>query len=155
MTNKTVQLALAIIFCIVSIFTVSCTAPYKVPVPVGFARYTALKEFKTISPEGIIFQVRAVKNKPYANLSFWHEALKKRMTDAGYRLINDTLVTENQEKAVCEFAAPIGQKDYLYHIEIIVKEKEIIIIEATGEVVLYEQQTKAINESIKAIQLGE
>jgi hypothetical protein len=105
------------------------------PVPQGFARYTKTREIKAVSPEGVTYRVRSEANKPFAQLPFWKEALKKRMLDAGYIFLGEAPVTaDKREGYLLELTAPYGQQDYTYLIAVFALKREIVIVEAAGEV---------------------
>lgn len=119
------------------------------PVPAGFARYTKAKEIKAVSPEGVTFRVRSEANKPFAELPFWKEALKKRMLDAGYIFLDDSSVTaDNREGYLLELTAPYGQLDYTYLMAVFVVGKKIVIVEAAGEVTDLAARREAILAAI-------
>ena len=133
---------------------VGCAPSYTAVKPEGFAAYKGNKPYRAISPDGVVYEVREVKNEPYAELSFWKEAMKKRMDDAGYRVIQDTTMTiGNREAAYIELAAPMGERDYLYLVTITTNEKKIIIAEAAGVVQQVQNRKQAIIDAIEAIGL--
>jgi hypothetical protein len=142
----------AIIF-ILSIL-VGCTTHEIVSAPAGFARYSDSQEFKAVSPEGIVFRVRHEENKPYADLSFWKEALKKRMLDAGYIFLREASITaDGQQGYLLELTAPFGEKDYTYLTAIFVRSNKIVIAEAAGEVTDLSARRDGILASIQRLKL--
>jgi hypothetical protein len=111
-----------------------CVAHKKASTPEGFARYSNSQEFKAISPEGVVFRVRDEENKPYAELPFWKEALKKRMLDAGYIFQSEApIAVKGEQGYLLELTAPFGEKDYTYLTAIFVRSSKIVIAEAAGE----------------------
>jgi hypothetical protein len=119
------------------------------PVPDGFARYTDAQETRAVSPEGVTYRVRSEANKPYADLPFWKEALKKRMLDAGYLFLREAPVTaDNREGYLLELIAPFGQQDDTYLMAVFALEKKIVIVEAAGEVNQLAARRKAIIAAI-------
>jgi hypothetical protein len=118
-------------------------------IPDGFARYTKAKEVKAVSPEGVVYRVRDEDNKPYADLPFWKEALKKRMLDAGYIFLREAPIAADIHKGyLLELTAPFGQQDYSYLIAIFIQEKKILIVEAAGEVTQIAGHREAILAAI-------
>lgn len=55
--------------------------------PSGFAPYKKAGRFQALSPDGVAYRVRSVRNKPKAELPFWKEALRSRMEAAGYHVV--------------------------------------------------------------------
>ncbi len=144
MTTKKIQKTVSL-FAYIWIFSFSCMKPYLAVPPDGFAVYKKPKhEYRAVSSEGVMYRVRHVKNEPFAELKFWHEALKKRMVDAGYRLLSDTTYESGKKKVLLELAAPVGYEDYIYLIDIQMYKKSIIIIEASGESLQFEKHRDAI-----------
>lgn len=103
--------------------------------PEGFAAYPPQDAFKAVSPEGVVFRVRNEPNRPYAEMDFWKEALKKRMLEAGYRFgAEGPLQAGVRQGYLLELTAPYGPQDYGYMIAIFVDKENIQIAEAAGEV---------------------
>ncbi len=105
-------------------------------VPAGFAEFDDDRlQVRAVSANGVMFRVRSEENEPEAELSFWREALKKRMLDAGYALVNEGELTMGGKPAyLLELAAPVGIEDYTYLLGITVRGGDILIAEAAGEV---------------------
>jgi hypothetical protein len=121
------------------------------PIPRGFARHTGWGEAKSraLSPDGVMYSTRFVKNKEHGDLAFWHEATKTRMTQAGYRFLGDsTLTTHNTPGVLIRLAAPLGQKDYLYWVALSLQGNQIRIVEAAGEVLLLQAREAAVLHAI-------
>lgn len=145
--------ALLLILCLV-MGCVHTTAGNGKRIPAGFAPYTQAGKIKAVSPEGIIYRVRSVDNKPFAELTFWKEALKKRMLDAGYIFLNEAPIeADAQEGYLLELTAPYGQQDYTYLMAVFVRGKKIIIAEAAGEVSDLAARRAAILEAIQNLKL--
>ncbi len=145
--------ALVTALCFISLVGAGCvhTTQGK-PVPHGFARYTDAEEIKAVSPEGVTYRVRSEANKPYADLPFWKEALKKRMLDAGYVFRREAPVTaDNREGYLLELTAPYGQQDDTYLMAIFALKNKIVIVEAAGEVTQLAARRKAIIAAIEKL----
>jgi hypothetical protein len=145
--------ALLLILCLV-IGCVHTTADNGKRIPAGFAPYTQAGKIKAVSPEGIIYRVRSVDNKPFADLTFWKEALKKRMLDAGYIFLNEAPIeADAQEGYLLELTAPYGEQDYTYLVAVFVSGKKIIIAEAAGAVSDLAARRAAVLEAIQNLKL--
>jgi hypothetical protein len=133
---------------------VGCVAHEAVLPPTGFARYSDSREFKAVSPEGVVFRVRSEENKPFAELSFWKEALKKRMLDAGYIFLREApIAADGQQGYLLELTAPLGEKDCTYLTAVFVRGKKIVIAEAAGEVTDLDSRRDAILAAIQGLDL--
>ncbi|MCP4162717.1 MAG: hypothetical protein GY760_21860 [Deltaproteobacteria bacterium] len=124
--------------------------------PEGFAVYQSNYQNRSpnraISSDGVVYRIRKQRNDPVAKLSFWKEALKKRMIDTGYFFVRESNIsTEKQKGYLLELTAPYGEQDYSYMIGIFVKGDEIVIAEATGEILRFKKHRKQIIAAIKKI----
>jgi hypothetical protein len=112
--------------------------------PSGFAAYKSRCTFKAVSPDGVIYRVRSVENKPKAQLPFWNEAVITRMKNAGYTLVDTSLIIVQRHDAfISELAAPLGTEDHSY----------LTIVEAACEVSKFQKRKPEIIEAIKKIRL--
>lgn len=126
-------------------------------VPAGFAAYPDQDTVKGVSPEGIVYRIRYVENKPAADLPFWKEALKKRMLDAGYKFLSESDAVINQHPAyLLELTAPVGNTDYIYLTAIYLDDDDrIAVIESAGEVVEFNKRRASILEAMEGIEGGD
>jgi hypothetical protein len=128
---------------------VSCGRPFTAVAPEGFATYKSGINFRSVSPDHIVYRVRTCANQPYAEFEFWREALPQQMKNAGYRIIDDTVLTvSNNKSLLLELAAPLGEADYSYLVMIMVKKEKILIAEAAG---LYDDFQRRKPEIIAAL----
>lgn len=122
-----------------------CSSKFVTTTPDGFASYKEKNIFKSVSPDHVVYRVRTVRNEPYANFDFWKEALPERMKNAGYRVIRDSVVSNDKENALLlEMAAPIGMADFSYLVMMMVKDKQILIAEAAGQYVDFQRRKASI-----------
>ena len=131
-----------------AVFLAACAGSK--PPPDGFAAWGKAKAGKSraLSPDGVMVSVHTVANKPRADLPFWKEALKTRMSQAGYRILGDSAVAGEPETYLLRLAAPLGQKDYLYFVALSVQGKKIRITEAAGEAVRFRAHEDAILKAL-------
>ena len=114
-----------------------CACVHTTPavLPEGFAAYPQEEAFKAVTPDGVVYRVRREPNKPYADMAFWKEAMKKRMLAAGYRLGAERPFDAGLRQGyLLELTAPHGPLDYGYLIAIFVEKESIQIAEAAGEI---------------------
>lgn len=125
---------------------------FKAVAPNGFAQYKEGKDFRAISPNGIVYRIKKEPNLPKADLSFWKEALKNRMVDAGYSFVSEESIQSHGENGyLLELAAPYGQLDYSYLIGIYVRSDEIYVVESAGEVSLVKKERPSIIDAMKKV----
>ena len=133
----------------------SCTT--LVQKPEGFAEVlpwqVAATQYKAVSPEGMIYRVRTVKNYPEQTLEFWAQALQNHLEKEGYRSVSDgrSFETEDNSGRIFEWAMPYGNESYIYLTAIVVSEKRIAVAEAAAEHTIYYQYREALLESLASI----
>ncbi|MFT5683994.1 MAG: hypothetical protein ACI8RZ_004929 [Myxococcota bacterium] len=107
--------------------------------PDGFAPYKIRREHRAVSPDDVMFRVRAERHKPKADLDFWEEAVLKRMTEAGYRSVKKQRVTiDGQPGVLLEYTAPYGTDDYTYLLGFTIQGGKVIVFESAGEISRFE-----------------
>jgi hypothetical protein len=125
--------------------------------PEGFAEVlpwqAAATEYKAVSPEGMIYRVRMLKNYPVQTLDFWAEALQNHLEKEGYRGISAGQPFEAGDNSgmIFEWAMPYGNQSYIYLTAIVVSEKKIAVAEAAAEHTIYYQYREALLESLASI----
>ncbi len=121
------------------------------PVPDGFGAYHERRRIRATSPDGVVYRVRVQKNKPEADLAFWEEALRTRMLEAGYHLVEERRITSgDSEGALLELGAADGERDQSYLVAFFVEGSKLVIIEAAGEVERFAPRREAITAAIEA-----
>ena len=145
-------LALAVLF-----ITASC-ARIRVEPPDGFAELKGrglwrARTYRAVSPEGMLFRIRSVKNYPPQDLDFWKEALFSHLEKEGYHQAGDELLFQASERGgvLYEWAVVYGQEDYLYITAIVPSERRIAVVEAGAEYRIYREHREAILNSLETI----
>lgn len=129
------------------------TATFLADPPEGFAPYKAKKAYRAVSPDGVVFRVRAAEHEPEADLGFWKEAMQKRMTEAGYQVLSEAgIEASGTPGTLLELTAPYGTDDYSYLLAVFPAGKEIVIVEAAGEVATFGERRDAVLEAIGRIE---
>jgi hypothetical protein len=125
--------------------------------PAEFAEYPRGMVFnrslRALSPDGVHFSVRCEKNKPRAEMTYWREAMKTRMSQAGYRILQDTTCSmQGQPGILLKLATPYGNQDYLYWIAFSLNRagSKIVVAEAAGESKRFLARQDAIEKAIAA-----
>jgi hypothetical protein len=109
--------------------------------------------YKAISPEGILFKVKKVKNYPSMELEFWAEALSHQLQKEGYTLIGEEqrFKAGKEEGVYFKWGVPYGNDSYIYLTSLLVYDDEIIITEAAGEQSLFKDYEDTIILSMQSI----
>ncbi len=133
---------------------VSCSA-IKAKLPDGFAQMRSRRHYSAVSPEGMRFRVRTVRNYPRKELDFWNEALRNHLLDEGYRLLNsgEDFSTPTAQGTLYEWVVPYGSGDYIFLTAIIPAGKKVLIVEAAGEYTIYSRYRESIHESLQTLSL--
>ena len=104
---KVVKISLLILVTVGAV--VGCTR-FSVSTPEGFAEIDVRGRgrYLAVSPEGVRFSLRTVKNYPEKEISFWKDALKNHMEEAGYALIEgpEKISAKDREGVFFEWGAP-------------------------------------------------
>lgn len=146
-----------IILMVLSIFMglvlFSC-AHFKAQPPSGFAAYKKRCTFEAVSPDGVVYRIKTVKNKPAAQLPFWSEAVLTRMRNAGYSIVDTSSISiQGNDAFIMEFAAPLGNEDQSYLVVVIYSSARLTIVEAACEVSKFQMRKPDIIKAIKEIEL--
>lgn len=124
-----------------------------VPTPEGFAAWKKRGRFQAVSPDDVVMRVRSAKNKPYAALTYWQEALRNRMKDAGYTIVSESNVSASGVPGVVlELGAANGEQDQTYLIGLFVDGRHLLIVEATGETTRFRARRDAIMAAISGME---
>jgi hypothetical protein len=124
----------------------------KVKKPEGFAEVLKRSNtYKAVSPEGMSFKIRTVKNYPQMKLDFWSDTLKNHLQKEGYMLITDgeALTATNLNGKFYEWGVPYAEKSFVYLTALFIRDKQIIIAEAGAEYSIYASYKTSILQSLK------
>ena len=121
--------------------------------PEGFAEISPFPSYRAISPEGLRYSVRTVRNYPPQDLEFWGQALKNHLQAEGYLLIRpgEAFEAANREGLLFEWGLPYRNRSYIYLTAIMLWEKEIVIVEAAGEKSLYAGYREVLISSLRSL----
>jgi len=120
--------------------------------PEGFSAYRKGREYRAVSPDEVVYRVRAAEHEPEAELDFWKEAVRVRMTEAGYTVLREEMITSGaREGALIELVAPFGQTDFSYLIAVFPAGRRIILVEAAGEVERFDARREALEAAILSL----
>jgi hypothetical protein len=121
--------------------------------PEGFAEISPFPTYRAISPEGLRFRIRTVKNYPPQDLAFWGPALKNQLQAEGYLLLRpeEGFQAANREGLIFEWGLPYRNQSYIYLTAIMIDDKEIVIAEAAGEKELYGRYREALLASLRSL----
>ena len=134
------------------LLAVSCSWISVVP-PEGFAELKGGRSYRAISPEGMLYRVRSIKNEPQKDLSFWGDALENHLSKEGYRSSADAQSFESgdREGLYYEWILPAGNESYLYLTALIVTERTITLAEAAAPHPVFTRHRQALLDSLTGI----
>lgn len=134
------------------VLTVSCSRLSVVP-PEGFAELKGRRSYRAVSPEGMLYRVRSIKNEPQQDLSFWGEALENHLSKEGYRPSGEAQPFESgdQEGLYYEWVMPSGNESYLYLTALLVTDRTITLAEAAAPHPVFIQYRQALLDSLASI----
>ena len=133
----------------------SCTS--LVQKPEGFAKVPlgqiVVTQYKAVSPEGMIYRVRKLKNYPVQTLEFWTNALRNHLEKEGYRIITEgqSFQTGDNSGMIFEWAMPYANQSFIYLTAIVVSHKRIAVAEAAAEHTIYYRYREALLDSLASI----
>jgi hypothetical protein len=125
----------------------------KVEPPEGFAELKNRYCYQAVSPEGMQYKVRTVKNYPVQNLEFWGATLKNHLEKEGYHLMGESMSFQAQGSAgtFYEWLMPYASNDFIYLTAITISKDRIVIAESAAEHVIYKRHRKPVLDSIATI----
>jgi hypothetical protein len=134
------------------VLTASCSRLSVVP-PEGFAELTGERSYRAVSPEGMLYRVRSIKNEPRKALSFWGEALENHLIKEGYRLSGEARSFQSGEREglYYEWVLPYGNESYLYLTALLVTDRTITLAEAAAPHPVFMQYRQALLDSLAGI----
>jgi hypothetical protein len=118
---------------LVGVFIVACgPPPYTMNTPETFKRYEESRDFKLITPDGVLLKAREVDNYPKAGLAFWTDALSRHLESQGYILKDKDCFKTDKGRDGCtiDFMLPYGTDDWVLSETIFVVGDRVILVEA-------------------------
>jgi hypothetical protein len=127
----------------------------KVELPDGFAKVKNRRSYQAVSPEGMQYKVRTVKNYPEQGLDFWGTTLKNHLEKEGYHLMDESSSFKTKDSAgiFYEWLMPYVNTDYIYLTAIMISKKHIVITESAAEYVIYKKYRESVLDSLATISL--
>jgi hypothetical protein len=132
--------------------TVSCSRLSVVP-PEGFAELKGGKSYRAVSPEGMLYRIRSIKNEPQKDLSFWGEALQNHLNKEGYRSNGEgqSFESGDLEGMYYEWILPSGNESYFYLTAILVTDRTITLAEAAAPHSVFTRYRQTLVASLGSI----
>lgn len=128
----------------------------KVELPEGFAEVKNRSYYQAISPEGMQYKVRMVKNYPEQELEFWAATLKNHLEKEGYHLMGESagFQAKDSPRIYFEWLMPYGNTDYIYLTAIMISRNRIVVAESAAEHMIYRRYREPVLDSLASIPLG-
>lgn len=136
-----------------AVLSVGCTTPPppRSEGPAGFGTYENPKALQAVSADRVVYQVKHLENKPFADQGFWQVALKERLAKAGYVVTSEGAIeSAGKTGYYVETTAPRGTTDFMYLVALFVQDKQLIVVESAGELAAYKARRDSIFAAIKA-----
>jgi hypothetical protein len=115
-----------------------CGHPFVPATPAGFVdlgdKYSD-GEYRAVTADNVVLGIRAFKNAPRGELSFWARVLERRMREmGGYALLDkrDVAALGGLRGVQMRLGHDEGKTTYLYIVALFVAEKKIYVVEAGG-----------------------
>lgn len=127
----------------------------KAELPEGFAKVKSSWSYQALSPEGMQYRVRTVKNYPEQELEFWGTTLKNHLEKEGYHLMGESssFQTKDSSGIFYEWLMPYGNTDYIYLTAIMISKDRIVIAESAAEHMIYKRYRESVLNSLATITL--
>jgi len=127
----------------------------KADLPEGFAAVQSSWSYQAVSPEGMQYRVRTVKNYPEQSLDFWGNTLKNHLEKEGYHRMGERtdFSANDSAGAVYEWLVPYGNSDFIYLTAIVILKNHVVIAESAAEHPIYKQYRKPVLDSLGTISL--
>jgi hypothetical protein len=135
-----------------TVLMISCS-PLSVDPPQGFAELKGGRSFRAVSPEGMLYRVKSMKNEPQKGLVFWGQALENHLSREGYRSAGEARSFEsgNHRGLYYEWILPSGNESYLYLTALIVTDRTITLAEAAAPHSVFDRYRQAVIDSLASI----
>ncbi|MCK5201930.1 MAG: DUF4349 domain-containing protein, partial [Spirochaetales bacterium] len=146
-----------IVLIILSVLLIGCEAVVlktTIETPDGFAELDTVGVYAAVSPEGMNYRVRYVKNMPQQSLEFWTEALTTHLKQEGYVGVSyeNKFNAQGLPGLFSEWTVPYNTDTHKYLTGILVTEEIIAVAEAAGDHIIYAQHRESILNSLETIQ---
>lgn len=150
--RRSVLSASAVLFAMAALL--GCGRPFVAATPKGFVdlgdRY-GNDEYRATTAEGVVIGVRAYKNDPEGDLSFWSRVTEKRLREAGYALLgkSDVKSRDGLPGLQMRFGHDEGKDAHLYYLTVFVNDDHVFLHEAGGTKEQVERHQQQIDWSIR------
>lgn len=126
--------------------------------PAGFAEISDSDayDYRATSAEGVVMAVRREDNNPKGNLEFWASAVHYELERKGYSHTDATNVRSmgGVSGRQMRFRITRDGRPHVLWVTVFVTDKRVFVVEAGGDVAHFERVEKAVEEAIRAIDLG-
>jgi hypothetical protein len=132
-----------------------CGRPFVAATPKGFVdlgdRY-GRDEYRATTAEGLVIGIRAYKNDPEGDLSFWSRVAEKRLRESGYALLgkSDVKGRDGLPGLQMRFGHDEGKDAHLYYLTVFVDDDHVFLHEVGGTKEQVERHHPQIDWSIRS-----
>ncbi len=132
--------------------SVSC-AGFTMIKPADFSRYEPENDwYRAIASDGVRIKGRLLENKKKGSAAMWRTAAEEHLKRKGYSVVSRSEITTDAgiKASHAEYRYRYFGREFIYTLTILVKGKNIGVVETTGEVKYYEARREALMASIKS-----
>ncbi|MBL8605242.1 MAG: hypothetical protein JNK72_25150 [Myxococcales bacterium] len=148
------------VFALALALSAPACASFHVNTPSGFAELDDdAYDYRATSADGVVLAVRALRNRPSANLAFWSRAIDERMQQRGYTPDGEPRPVQSADGyAGVQYRYVIGVngRPHRYWVTVYVKSgaflrrSRVYIVEAGGDRETFEGATPLVERAITA-----
>jgi hypothetical protein len=127
---------------------------FSMELPEGFAAPGGIfTPWEAVSPEGFRARIYREQNEPRQDLEFWVAAYSHHMDQSGYLSYDEAqfIEAEGGRAYVAEWLVPYAGESYLYAHVIMVRGRNIAVVELAGPEALYRNYRDALIEAVATL----
>jgi len=126
--------------------------------PNGFAAYedNETYDFYASDGEGVVIAVRTEKNRPQGDLSYWTSSLDAQLRGAGYQThdVADVKSADGHAGKQLQYVVDDNGRDLVFWVSIFVTDRQVVLVEAGGDVAFFEPKVAQIQSAIASLHVG-
>lgn len=145
---------------LVSALMLPACATFRVHNPDGFAELDESEDydFRTANAEGVVVGIRAMRNRPYANLAFWSRVIDERMQSRGYNPEDnrEVVTASGIHGRQYRYLRMYGGREHRYWVTVFVvdhgpfRRNRVFVLEAGGDREVFDRAIPAIDGTIRS-----
>ena len=140
-----------------SLGAAACGPSVNVATPPGFAVLDKQKEYtyRAMSADNVVLGVRAEKNDPFGPLSFWADALDRKLQNSGYAPEGAAAPVRSAgglDGTLLKYTHDRNRRPHKFWIAVFVTDSRVWVVEAGGDADrLKDKRADAVRKSIESM----